>query len=71
MVQGIIETRSTIVVADDDADVRELVVEVLRSEGHHVEWEGCGASLLWRLARRPTRRSSSRTCACRGSMASR
>ncbi len=53
MVQEIIETKSTIVVADDDADVRELVVEVLRSEGHHVEWEGCGASLLWRLARRP------------------
>lgn len=53
MLQEIIGAKPIIVVADDDADIRELVVEVLRSEGHHVEWEGCGAGLLWRLARRP------------------
>lgn len=42
-----------LVVADDDADVRAVLVDALRADGHAVEWEGCGAGLLSRLRRRP------------------
>ncbi len=42
-----------IVVAEDDADIRELVVDLLRQEGHAVEWHDCGAGLLGRLGRQP------------------
>lgn len=48
-----IESRQpTIVVADDDVDVRAMIVDILRGDGHRVEWEGCGAGLLYRLSQR-------------------
>jgi CheY-like chemotaxis protein len=43
----------TLVVADDDADVRAILVDALRAGGHSVEWEPCGAGLLSRLSRVP------------------
>lgn len=42
-----------LVVAEDDADIRALLVDILRADGHEVEWEDCGAGLLSRLSRRP------------------
>lgn len=43
----------TLLVADDDADMRAILVDVLRAEGHAVEWVPCGAGLLSRLSRGP------------------
>jgi CheY-like chemotaxis protein len=42
-----------LLVADDDADMRAILVDALRAEGHAVEWEPCGAGLLSRLSRGP------------------
>jgi CheY-like chemotaxis protein len=42
-----------LVIAEDDADMRAVLVDTLRADGHTVEWEPCGAGLLARLARRP------------------
>lgn len=50
----IVETKQpVIVVAEDDADMRSMLVHVLREDGHLVDPEECGASLLSRLRRRP------------------
>ncbi len=42
-----------LLVADDDADIRSILVDVLKEDGHAVEWAECGAGLLSRLSRRP------------------
>jgi two-component system cell cycle response regulator CpdR len=42
-----------LVVAEDDADMRAILVDALRAEGHSVEWEPCGAGLLSRLSHGP------------------
>lgn len=42
-----------LIVAEDDPDIRALLVEILRGDGHEVEWEDSGAGLLSRLSRDP------------------
>lgn len=45
--------KPVLVVADDDPDLRSIMVQVLRTDGHDVESADCGADLLARLSRTP------------------
>ncbi len=48
-----ISSRKPILVADDDVEVRTVMLDLLRTEGHHVEPAQHGAELLARLSQRP------------------
>ncbi len=43
-------TRARVLVAEDDPEMRRLVAEALRKDGHHVEEEADGGRLLVRVA---------------------